>query len=321
MQRILAAALLGLLLAPAAVVAEGAHLGVILGTVDDDAMKKLDYVGRGAYVMNVVEDSPAAKAGMKDRDIIIQVDKDVIIGPGHLKDVLALHNPGDDVIVTVWRKGTKEALRVTLGKPEKKAFISLDPGDIAKTIVISGEPDAWLGVRTQELSEQLGEHFGSKEGVLISEVIDGSPAAKAGLAAGDVIIEIGKEPVGQPYELTKVIADQEPGDKVAVVFIRDGKELTKEVELGETPEKYRKRMPQIFGWQSDGSEGGNWDFDFLKGLPQRTLPGGEALEFEEQSRHEELQQELKELQKTLSEEMKALRAELDELKKNLKHTS
>ncbi|MCU0610391.1 MAG: PDZ domain-containing protein [Candidatus Eisenbacteria bacterium] len=322
MQRILAAVILSVLLAPAAVHADGAYLGVILGVIDDDAMKKLDYEGRGAFVVDVVEESPADQAGMKDRDIVIGIDKEVIIGPGHLRDALALHRPGDTVAITVWRKSGKTTLQVKLGKPEQKPASLLDSDDIRKTIVISGEPRAWLGIRTQELSEQLGEHFGSKDGVLVSEVIEGGPAAGAGLMAGDVIVKVGTETVEHPLGLTKAMGDHEPGDKVALVFIRDGKEMTKEVELAETPEKYRKGVPQFFTWDDDGTGFGMRVLPNLPGLPQfEPREFQKQLQLEDEAASEELRQGLKELRESLTDEIKALRAELDELKKSLKHTN
>jgi len=302
--RLVWAAALCALLAPAAFGAEGAYLGVILGTVDDAGMKKLDYDGRGAYVMEVVKDSPAEQAGMKDSDIIVAFGQDTIIGPGHLRDLLALRSPGDNLSITVWRRGANETLHVTLGTSEAKGFLSLDPGDMAKTIILSGEPRAWLGVKVQELSEQLGERFGAKEGVLISEVIKDSPAARVGLLAGDVITGVGDETVKQPFELTKVLGDQQPGEKVAVVFIRDGQPLTKAVELGETPEKYRKSLPQILSWADEGQE-----------RRLQVLPEGSEIEW--QSRDRDLRKQMEEMREALSEQMKALRSELEALKQEL----
>lgn len=316
MQRMFALLVFCALLTPSGASAkDGAHLGVILGTMED-AAKKLGYDDRGAYVIDVVKDGPADMAGMKDGDIIIAVDKDAVVGPGHLRDLLGLRSPGEKANVTVWRKGKKETLSVVLGERTSPRII--DPGDIAKTIVISGEPKAWLGIATQELSEQLGGHFGAKSGVLVSEVIEDSPAAKAGIAAGDVIVKVGEESVSQPFELTKAMGDREPGQKITLVLIREGKELTREVELAETPEKYRRRLPQVFGWKSGEDGGRDWSFSLPRGLPPGTLPGMDWLEVETRVDREELQKDLQELRENLTEQMKALRAELDELKKSLK---
>jgi len=316
MKRTIAALFVCGLFSAAVLAEETAYIGVMLGTLDDAVMKKLNYDGRGAYVTDIVKDGPADKAGMKDRDIIVAIGNDAIAGPGHLRDILDYHRPGDTVTVTVWRGGKRETLTVELGG--KKSMLSLDTDDIAKTIVISGEPTAWLGIRTQELSEQLGEHFGAKAGVLVSEVIDESPAATAGFMAGDVITKVGSEPVEHPLELTKVLGDKEPGDTVALVFIRDGKATTKDVTLAEAPKKYRKGWPQVFTWDDDGT---GFGLSVLPDLPHFPQLFEKRLQAEEEMESEELQRELRELRESLTEEMKSLRAELDELKKNLKHTN
>ncbi|MBN1424150.1 PDZ domain-containing protein [Candidatus Fermentibacteria bacterium] len=316
MQRTLTVLVLCAALFPFGVSAgEGAHLGVMLGSLEDLA-QKFDYDGRGAPVVEVVKDGPAAKAGMKDGDVIIAIDKDAIVGPGHLREVLSFRSPGDKAQVTVWRKGKKETLHVELG--ERTKLHLLDRSDFAKTIVISGEPTAWLGIRTQELSEQLGEHFGAKAGVLVSEVIEDSPAAKAGIAAGDVIVKVGEETVSQPFELTKALGDREPGQKITLVLIRQGRELTKEVELGETPKEYRRGRPQVFRWKSGDEGGSDWSFSLPRDLPPGALPGMDWLELDARVDREELQKDLQELRETLSEQMKDIRAELDELRKSLK---
>jgi C-terminal processing protease CtpA/Prc len=288
----------------------GAFMGVILAGIDEDLAKKIGSP-RGALVTDVVDDSPAAEAGMKDDDVIVALDGESIAGPGHLKDLLSQRKPGDKVTVKVWRDGKSETLTVTLGK--SKGISELEH-QLQKTIVIKREPKAWLGVRMQELTEQLGEHFGTTKGVLISEVIKDSPAAAAGLAAGDVILKVDGETVESPLDVSKAVADKEAGDKVALVFVRDGKELSKDIELGKTPKEWSRGGPQMFTWSSD--EGGTLPSGIdgcLKAL--KILPRGlaEDVEIETDDDAAQLRDELKKL----GEEMKALRVEMESLKQDL----
>ena len=96
----------------------------------------------------------------------------------------------------------------------------------------------WLGVSIQPLTPELAKSFGLKEpkGVLIADVVQDSPAEKAGLAAGDIITEFGGKKVDSPQELQKVVAATGPGKAVPIAVWRDKGAKTMEIRLGETPE-------------------------------------------------------------------------------------
>ena len=96
----------------------------------------------------------------------------------------------------------------------------------------------WLGVSIQPLTPELAKSFGLKEpnGVLISDVVQQSPAATAGITSGDVIIEFDKKKVDSPQDLQKVVALTTPGKGVPVKVWRDKGEKTLEIKIGDTPE-------------------------------------------------------------------------------------
>ncbi|HKW90792.1 MAG TPA: Do family serine endopeptidase [Methylomirabilota bacterium] len=97
----------------------------------------------------------------------------------------------------------------------------------------------WLGVSIQPLTPELAKGFGLKEpsGVLISDVVQDSPAAAAGIASGDIIIEFDKKKVESPQELQKVVASTAPGRAVPLKVWRDKAEKTLEIKIGETPDE------------------------------------------------------------------------------------
>jgi serine protease Do len=97
----------------------------------------------------------------------------------------------------------------------------------------------WLGVSIQPLTPELAKSFGLKEpsGVLISDVMQGSPAATAGIASGDVIIEFDRKRVESPQELQKVVAATAPGRAVPLKVWRDKGEKALEIKIGETPDE------------------------------------------------------------------------------------
>jgi len=92
----------------------------------------------------------------------------------------------------------------------------------------------WLGVRIQGLDQTLAESFGmdTPRGALVAEVMENSPAAKAAIENGDVIIEFNGKPVQKSADLPALVATTPIGSKADVKLLRDGKELTVKVEIG-----------------------------------------------------------------------------------------
>ena len=102
------------------------------------------------------------------------------------------------------------------------------------------EKTGFLGVQIQDLSEQLRDYFEVKDGngVLISEVVEDSPAKKAGLKAGDIIIKVDDSAIENAGDLTATIRDFEPESKVSVSVIRNGKKKKLEATLGEAENSF-----------------------------------------------------------------------------------
>ena len=96
----------------------------------------------------------------------------------------------------------------------------------------------WLGVIIQDITPDLAEQFQVKEarGALVSQVFENSPAEKAGLQAGDIIIELNGKPVENVDDLRNRIAMVAPDSKVEIKTIRDSKSMTVSIEIGEQPE-------------------------------------------------------------------------------------
>jgi serine protease Do len=96
----------------------------------------------------------------------------------------------------------------------------------------------WLGVSVQPLTAELAKSFGTREdaGVLVADVMDGSPAEKAGLKSGDIIAEFNGKRIGQPSDLQRAVGLTEPGTTARVKVLRDRGERTIELRLGEAPD-------------------------------------------------------------------------------------
>jgi serine protease Do len=97
----------------------------------------------------------------------------------------------------------------------------------------------WLGVVIQRVTPEIAKSFGLKasEGALVSDVMEGSPAEKAGLKTGDVITSFNGKQIKDMDQLPRAVASTEIGKKVRLGIIRDGKEVEKEVVIGEMKEE------------------------------------------------------------------------------------
>ncbi len=93
----------------------------------------------------------------------------------------------------------------------------------------------YLGVATIDLNHQLREHFGAPHdhGVMVSSVLEDSPAERAGLAVADIVTAISNEPVSSSLGFALAITRREPGTEVEITFVRDGAELSGSAVLEE----------------------------------------------------------------------------------------
>ena len=97
----------------------------------------------------------------------------------------------------------------------------------------------WLGVSVQPLTAELAKSFGAadREGVLVADVVEGSPAQKSGLQAGDIILSINERPIGTPSDLQRAVALTAPGHTARLRLWRDRVERTVDVRLVEAPQE------------------------------------------------------------------------------------
>jgi serine protease Do len=212
---------------------------------------------RGVGVTEVVKDSPAEKAGLRKDDVILRFDGESVTSVRKLTRLVNESSADQNVRLTISRGGAEQELSATLSRRKMDTIFSgsmprilrgddedgvrVFPGGNWPESIGGGEgPLVWtlganrrIGVSTQSLSKQLADYFGVKDGgVLITSVSDNSPAAKAGLKAGDVITAIDGEKVTSPGDISRVLGKKETGD-VSLTVVRDKNTRTVTV----TPEK------------------------------------------------------------------------------------
>lgn len=226
----------------------GSYLGVQLQDVNRENFGKYGLKEvRGVAIEKVAENSPAKQAGMQDGDVIVKFDGEQVTSVRKLQRLIGEVAPDHQAKVTVLRNGGERDLNVTVGKRPGASFQTGSFGSIPR-VSLPGIPEfpsntmprvtiprrsedfevfstvpnsdnlVWnffsgrrIGVSTTNLGKQLGEYFGVTDGkgVLINSVAENSPAAKAGLKAGDVIIEADGKSVSSPGELTRALGDKD----------------------------------------------------------------------------------------------------------------
>ncbi|MCP5111290.1 MAG: PDZ domain-containing protein, partial [bacterium] len=103
----------------------------------------------------------------------------------------------------------------------------------------------WLGVQIQAVNEDIAAGFGLDEehGALVVEVVPGSPAERAGIRSGDVIVGVEGQEVERLKDLTRMVADVRPGEEVEIEVWREGARRKLDVEIGESPDKTAAASP------------------------------------------------------------------------------
>jgi C-terminal processing protease CtpA/Prc len=229
-------------------------LGVETHEVTADKAKELKLSAeRGVVVGKIVPDSPAAKAGLKENDVVTEINGQRVEGAAQFRRMIHEIPAGRSVQLTVWRDGRTQTVSATLGKSEERhhamKMLAPTPGTFAFRMpeipeippmewngnMVFGGGQPRLGIDAEDVSGQLGAFFGAPdgEGILVRDVNSGSPAEKAGVKAGDVITSLNGERIRTVGELReKLSAKGEDKDRTAKLgVLRNKSQLTLSVEL------------------------------------------------------------------------------------------
>jgi membrane-associated protease RseP (regulator of RpoE activity) len=224
----------------------GGYLGVYLEDVDAEAADRLGLPEEaGARVEDVVDDSPAAEAGLQKNDVIVRYNGETVESVAELSRLVRETPAGRTVTLDVIRDGRTRQISVELGERPGRIWVGPEGEGNFEFRVAPGEgPHVFefggfgrggrLGVQLQSLSEQLGEYFGVSDGdgALITSVREESPAAAAGLRAGDVITRVGDADVDGPTDVARAIRKADAGS-LPITIVRDGSARTVTVDLPE----------------------------------------------------------------------------------------
>jgi serine protease Do len=238
----------------------GGWLGVGVSEVSPDKVKSLRLPEeRGALLGKIVPDSPAAKAGLKEHDVVLDINGQRIEGTEQFRRMIHEIPAGRTATLTVWRDGRSQSIKVTVGKQEAgnmKVFADGPKSFAFKMPTMPAMPDLsglehlrtfsmvspgrpLLGIDAENLEGDFGHYFGAPdgEGVLVRGVFANSAAAKAGLKVGDVITSLNGERIRNASELREKLMTSREGKSFKLGVLRNKSEVTLTVEIPQQKEE------------------------------------------------------------------------------------
>jgi len=250
------------------------YLGVNLRDVSDDQLAALKLkVARGAEIILVDHDAPAGKAGLREHDVVLQMNGQVIQGGDQISRMLHECAPGKTIVLLISRDGQQMTVTTQMGNkeeverraweqhltvPEPQTYQSESDNSTTPSSSAPAPPmrggnsfigsilmnPSYTGAMLEQMSTQLAQFFGvaSGTGLLVRSVADNSPAAQAGMHAGDVVVRANDQKVASTGDWSKALKNSH-GRPLTVIVLRDKKEQT----LTLTPDaKKRSSLEEIF---------------------------------------------------------------------------
>jgi serine protease Do len=202
----------------------------------------------GVMIDEVEADSPAQKAGFRTGDVIVEFDGERVRSTRQFTRLVQETPPGRQVQAAVMRDAQRVPLTVQPRDSGSFRFDKWSKLDELRVLPKMVPPDppkpprfemfyggGRLGITVDDLSSQLGDYFGTKEGVLVTSVNANSVAAKAGLKAGDVITSLNGGAVVTSSDLRRRTQRLEGGDEFTLAIVRDKKPMTLKGKVEDSP--------------------------------------------------------------------------------------
>jgi serine protease Do len=198
-------------------------LGVAIQDVNKALAQSLELDKPQGALINAVElDSPADKAGIEPGDVIIRLNGQAIVDADDLPHLVGMLAPDTKVKVEIIRKGKRKVLKVIIGA------LDADKASIAETKEDSSDR---LGLSLNAVNEDQLRALRLRGGVLVTDVLAGSPAALAGLKPEDILVQLGYSRIDDVEEYAQVIKDLPKSTPILVRFYRQGWAVSKTIVI------------------------------------------------------------------------------------------
>ena len=228
---------------------DASYLGIGVHDLDSERAKYLKLKDeRGAEITQVDTDGPAAKAGLKAGDVVLEYNGTVVQGTEHLQRLVRETPAGHTVKIAVWRNGASQTLSATVGQ-RKGLWVEMPGGEFSMPMppvppmtavpamsaprMITIMPSGRLGIDGESLSQepQFAEFMGVKDGVLVKMVNRNSAAERAGIKAGDVIVKVDDTHVSSSFDITAALRAARGKKNFNLTVVRNKKEMPVPVAL------------------------------------------------------------------------------------------
>ena len=258
---------------------QGSYLGVFIADVSAEDVERLGLrEERGVRITGVADEGPARDAGLQEDDVILSWNGARLEGEAQLRRLLNETPAGRSATLGVFRGGAERSMTVELGQRggapgvlslrsgwdadraaqlreqlelnrEHLGDLRVRLGEMPRVMTFMSMRGGRLGVGIQGLEPQLADYFGLGErtGVLITTVREDSPAAKAGLKAGDVIIAVGGDDIEDVGDVSRFVWGADAGP-VEIQVLRDRKERAVTAELPEVENTWHSSDGEVNGF-------------------------------------------------------------------------
>ena len=230
-------ALFSLAINESAIAKKKGWLGVSIQTVNEDVKDDWDLKkDQGVLVTYVIEDSPAEDAGIKKGDVIVEYEGRKVKYADELREYVRKTPPGETAKIKIDRDGKSKKFNVEIERMRSNVVARRwSDGDRMFGFTSNRSEGGFLGVDMYDMTDGLREYFKVEddEGVLVVNVVEDSPAEKAGFKSGDVITKVGKRFIEDSADLRKAISRSEPDEIVKIEYVRNKKRSSLKVKIGD----------------------------------------------------------------------------------------
>lgn len=216
--------------------AAGSYLGIGIQEITPERARVLKLRDEaGVEVTRVSPESPAERAGLRTGDVVLQYNGVKVEGIEHLSRLVRETPAGRDARLEISRDGSPQTIAVKIGQRPPLAGFPGGLGSRAPDVPrpLPGILSPMLGVEAEPVMGQLAQYFGVSEGVLVRSVMKGSPAERAGIKAGDVVVRVDDLKVATPAEITGRLRSTR-NRSVGVALVRDRHEMAFTVDLSDS---------------------------------------------------------------------------------------
>jgi serine protease Do len=320
------------------------YLGVLVGDVDNDSAPKLKLKEvRGAVVTLIDHDAPAAKAGIRVNDVVLQLNGQTVEGAEQFGRMLREIPAGRKVSMVISRDGNTQTIAVELVDHKKmehdvwnKLGDSSDEFSPAPGMgILTGGGDVPLsggfhmpffgsslnvGALVEPLTSQMSEYLGVPSGLMVKQVARKSEAQAAGLKAFDVILKVGAEGIATTADWDRALRSNQ-GKPVQVTILRDRRQQTLTLQVDS--KHHHAELEDLLPWgdsaliaELESGELGELDPGVASQLEQQFAGNADAMRRQMQEFQKQLQQQLSSKDFGISPEQ--LRQQAEQLQEMLK---